>query len=224
MPNLETMTPAAQVAFVLAAAGPGETPDIPPFLRVTKEEQLRKNAAWASRPVQPAQGFMRRTAEVDPVALASVERIRAAEVAKVNAKKEARLAALHDKAINERLAGVPLSWSTRLSRMVPTDRLLALEHMPITKALDALKEMATAIPTPKQAAKAVTVAKFGTKEERMIALLTKPDGGTLEDLAAECGWKRDGITARISGLKDRYDVTKDKGPKGVVYHIKLKGH
>jgi hypothetical protein len=76
-------------------------------------------------------------------------------------------------------------------------------------------------PVPVAPASAQAAARSGTKQARVIALLSREDGATLDDLIAETGWLPHTTRAALTGLRQKgYVLTKSKDADGrTVYHI-----
>lgn len=57
--------------------------------------------------------------------------------------------------------------------------------------------------------------RSGTKQARVIALLSRPGGGTLDDLIAATGWLPHTTRAALTGLRRKgYALTRSKGADG----------
>ncbi|ABK45316.1 conserved hypothetical protein [Magnetococcus marinus MC-1] len=64
--------------------------------------------------------------------------------------------------------------------------------------------------------------RANSKQARMIEMMQRPGGATLEQIAAETGWNKSTIRGAISGtLKKKLglDVSRDKVDGGTTYHI-----
>ncbi len=78
--------------------------------------------------------------------------------------------------------------------------------------------------TPNEAASGPPRARQGTKQADMIAMLERPDGATVAEIAAATGWQPHTVRGAISGaLRKRLGLTINSEiveGRGRVYRIK----
>lgn len=83
-----------------------------------------------------------------------------------------------------------------------------------------------AAPKTKKAAKPVSVpdVKIQTKQARVITMLQRPDGATIDEIVAATDWQRHTVRGVISGAlrkKLGLSVLAEKTERGHVYRIKI---
>ena len=72
-----------------------------------------------------------------------------------------------------------------------------------------------AAPVPVAPTAAQAAVRSGTKQARVIALLSREQGATLDDLIAETGWLPHTTRAALTGLRQKgYALTRSKGAEG----------
>ncbi len=76
--------------------------------------------------------------------------------------------------------------------------------------------------TPKKAQKARSRSKThrlirpGTKQARLVALLSRPKGANLSELEKATGWQPHTVRAALTGLRKKgYEITREKSEKGL---------
>lgn len=123
------------------------------------------------------------------------------------------------------------------ARDLPSSRLVAIwnmlpGHKPIAKFKSrdvALRRLWAAIEqlahrgpakTPKE--KAGNTTRSGSKQARLVELLRRPKGATIEELAAATDWQQHSVRGALSGaLKKRlgFKINSSKEERGRVYRI-----
>jgi hypothetical protein len=86
----------------------------------------------------------------------------------------------------------------------------------------AAKESKSTLLTRRSAKTTAPQPNRETKQARLIALLQRPSGAAIKDLAAATGWQAHSVRGVMSGaLKKRLGltITSESGADGRVYHI-----
>ncbi len=75
-------------------------------------------------------------------------------------------------------------------------------------------------PSPEQPRPARTTARDGSKRARVVELLSREAGASLDELVQATGWLPHSARAALTGLRQRgYTVSREAGEKGSVYRI-----
>ena len=85
------------------------------------------------------------------------------------------------------------------------------------------KPRSTKTTTPKQAAESAAAPRDNTKQARLIAMLRRPEGATIEEIVKALEWQAHTARGAISGaLKKKLGLaieTEKEGERGRVYRI-----
>ena len=67
---------------------------------------------------------------------------------------------------------------------------------------------------------ALPTAKRVTKTDQLLALLRRPDGASIEEMAETLGWLPHTARAALTGLKKKgHDIVRDKAGSVTVYKV-----
>lgn len=236
--SLASMTPAKQVAHVIAHCKPGEFPELPPFLKVTKADAERRAEEWEKN---PPKAFVW-TAPADSDRAAEERRFRESarlEKEQADAKLHAELDAKRKKFTAGPRDTTGFRWDTRRGRFVPDGYSPKTrpgappdaEELKAAAAVDAENAARSKGKKPKAVAPKVAaplpkpdvpkLIEGESKLAKMIRLLKRTEGATLEEIATETGWLTHSAQARIGAdlRKQGVCVERTDEERGKVYRI-----
>jgi len=135
----------------------------------------------------------------------------------------------HAKELTDLIAGWPLARLVEIWNKLPNtkqvsrfaDRRIAAKR--IWGAVQQLRPAHIKQPgTPRRSRSPAKTARDGTKTERIIALLKRPSGATINDIVAETGWQPHSVRGFISGQLSKrhgFRIKSFKGGEERVYRI-----
>lgn len=240
MLNLSKLSPDKQLAAVIAACRPGETPDLPPFLVVDAAEQARRNEWAKAHPLTITTSFMERDSQTE--AQRQADRESRAAIAAEQAAASAAAAAEKHAAKHVRVDMTGFTWDHRRGRFIPDGyvppknltakrsdeeiHMAEAQHAVNAKRKPTKAKAAAPVAKPVGSNKPVPVTlSRGEKETKvafLVRMLERPEGITLAEAAEANAWDVKTAQARIGSDVKRtlgLPVNEYEEARGRVYRI-----